>query len=412
MDSNLLGAIANNNGISDISAALDYRQARLDRDEAKRKEIKQNQIIGKALSTGLVDGSPMAELAKANPTAYIGLAKVMGIDPSMGSGVNQMTQDAQIISAYGKAGDVNGAINYMQESKAQRDRLGLPTHHLTSGLQAIQEDMPKFFRATNMIADTFHPVKGEQMTAAQAEDAKLKREEFEWKKNNPNAGAPGDGSTAHAKDLEKYQQMVKEGNPDADNFAHMVGLKPQWGNDAETAGNVQRSKTSAEVGTKQSLDLADKYYQKIAPINNAIANFDDATRLIDSGAGTGKIESLLPSFRQSSIELDNVRRNLGLNVIQNTTFGALSEGELKLALDTALPTGLDAPQLKQWIANKKDAQVKMRDYLENAVSYLGDGHSIADLSKQQRNERAAIEKKTDSATKEPVKIGRFQVEVH
>lgn len=157
--------------------------------------------------------------------------------------------------------------------------------------------------------------------------------------------------------------------------------------DPTTAAAVAGAKTSAEVGTKQSLDLADKYYQKIAPINNAIANFDDAVRLIDSGAGTGKIESLLPSFRQSSIELDNVRRNLGLNVIQNTTFGALSEGELKLALDTGLPTGLNGPELKDWISRKKDAQVKMRDYLENAVSYLGEGHSISDLSKQQRSER-------------------------
>ncbi len=151
------------------------------------------------------------------------------------------------------------------------------------------------------------------------------------------------------------------------------------------AGATEKSTTQ----TKQSLDLADKFYQKITPINNSIANFDDAIRLIDSGAGTGKIESLLPSFRQSSIELDNVRRNLGLNVIQNTTFGALSEGELKLAMDTALPTGLNNEQLKQWIQAKKNAQVKMRDYLENAISYLGEGHSVTELSKLQKQEREA-----------------------
>jgi len=162
----------------------------------------------------------------------------------------------------------------------------------------------------------------------------------------------------------------------------------------QIAGAVEKSQTQ----TKQSLDLAEKYYGKIAPINNYIANFDDAIRLIDSGAATGKIESLLPSFRQSSIELDNVRRNLGLNVVGNTTFGALSKGELDLALDVGLPTGLEGNELKQWITNKKSAQVKMRDYLESAISYLGEGHSIAELSKVQKENRES-DRKTEATQK-------------
>jgi hypothetical protein len=164
-------------------------------------------------------------------------------------------------------------------------------------------------------------------------------------------------------------------------------------------GGVEKSKTQ----TKQSLDLADKFYQKIAPINNMIANFDEAARAIDSGAATGKVESLLPSFRQSSIELDNVRRNLGLNVIQNTTFGALSKGELDLAMDTALPTGLNNAQLKVWLQNKKSAQTKLRDYLENAVQYLGEGHTIAELSKMQKQERDTA-KGTPSVEEQKTKL--------
>ena len=62
---------------------------------------------------------------------------------------------------------------------------------------------------------------------------------------------------------------------------------------------------------------------------------------------------------------------MGLNVVSNTTFGALSEGELALALSTALPINLDPIPLRKWIVEKKNAQIKLKDYLTNAAIFMG-----------------------------------------
>jgi lysophospholipase L1-like esterase len=56
-----------------------------------------------------------------------------------------------------------------------------------------------------------------------------------------------------------------------------------------------------------------------------------------------------------------MRSRLGLDVVGAVTFGALSEGELNLALDVALPTDLSPPDLKKWVLNKKAAQEKVVD---------------------------------------------------
>ena len=95
--------------------------------------------------------------------------------------------------------------------------------------------------------------------------------------------------------------------------------------------------------------------------------------VVEEGANTGVIESLLPSWRASTIELQNVRSSLGLDVVGSVTFGALSAGELSLALNTALPTNLQEEALAAWLDRKIDAQQKLSEYLTRQAVYLSDG---------------------------------------
>ncbi len=62
---------------------------------------------------------------------------------------------------------------------------------------------------------------------------------------------------------------------------------------------------------------------------------------------------------------------LGLDVIGSVTFGALSEGEMKLAMETAVPRNLDGPQLKEWLVQKRAAQEKAAKARRAAAIYLG-----------------------------------------
>ena len=75
-------------------------------------------------------------------------------------------------------------------------------------------------------------------------------------------------------------------------------------------------------------------------------------------------------------------------MVGNTTFGALSAGELSMAMSTALPTGLDGPELKEWLIEKKESQEKLADYLESAAIYLGTpGNTHAGWIKKKKLER-------------------------
>ena len=65
-----------------------------------------------------------------------------------------------------------------------------------------------------------------------------------------------------------------------------------------------------------------------------------------------------------------MRSHLGLDVVGSVTFGALSQGELDLALDVALPRDLNPKDLKTWVLNKKAAQEKLANYLSEQVRFL------------------------------------------
>ena len=135
---------------------------------------------------------------------------------------------------------------------------------------------------------------------------------------------------------------------------------------------------AANAAGPQAIKASGDAFDSLGKINANIANIDDAIAAIDEGAETGAIYSMLPSVRVASVELDNVQKRMGLDIIGSVTFGALSQGELDLALNTALPTKLSPPDLRKWLSKKKAAQQKLSTYLSDAAIYLGKpGNTIA-----------------------------------
>lgn len=138
---------------------------------------------------------------------------------------------------------------------------------------------------------------------------------------------------------------------------------------------------------RQSIRLSEEAFNRLQTVKASIANMDEAIAAIDEGASTGRITSMLPSVRESAIKLDNIQKRMGLDVISNTTFGALSESELNFALDAALPKNLPPQQLRDWLVRKKDSQEKLAAYLEKAASFLGrPGNTMADFLEQQKSQ--------------------------
>jgi hypothetical protein len=128
-------------------------------------------------------------------------------------------------------------------------------------------------------------------------------------------------------------------------------------------------------------------FAQIGKIKTNIRNIDQAIDAIDKGANTGVIASRFPNLTAASIQLANIRNTLGLDVINSVTFGALSEGELNLALETALPTDLSPKDLKVYLEKKKTAQTKLADYLSKQVTYLSKpGNTLAGWLEKVDNE--------------------------
>jgi hypothetical protein len=146
-------------------------------------------------------------------------------------------------------------------------------------------------------------------------------------------------------------------------------------------GKRSGARRGAEIGQKK----AEEAFEALGKTRTNIANIDQAIEALDKGANTGAIASRLPSVKAASVELQNVRNKLGLDVVGSVTFGALSEGELNLALDTALPTGLNEKELRKWLVNKKTAQSKLAGYLSDQARFLSrPGRTVGDwLDKQE-----------------------------
>ena len=126
---------------------------------------------------------------------------------------------------------------------------------------------------------------------------------------------------------------------------------------------------------------------EVGKIKTNIRNIDQAIDAIDKGANTGVIASRFPNLTAASIQLANIRNTLGLDVIGSVTFGALSEGELNLALETALPTNLAPKDLRKYLVDKKTAQTKLAGYLSEQATYLSKkGNTLAGWLEKVDNE--------------------------
>ena len=132
----------------------------------------------------------------------------------------------------------------------------------------------------------------------------------------------------------------------------------------------------AEAG-KTGIAMANEAFTTATKISANQADLRRVRELAASGVNTGVIASRLPNWSAGAVELANMRNQLGLNVIGAAKFGALSEGELDLALNTALPINLDQADLVKWVDAKMAAQEKLRmEYLKVAKFLSKPGNTL------------------------------------
>jgi hypothetical protein len=165
--------------------------------------------------------------------------------------------------------------------------------------------------------------------------------------------------------------------------------------EAEERGiQIQTERAGGRRAATVAVNTSLSAFDQVAKSRANISNLQEAKRLVvEEGANTGVIADKLPNWKDSTIALDTVKNELGLDVIGSVTFGALSQGELDLALRTALPTNKSEAGLVEWIDNKIEAQRKLQDYLYGQAIYLSDGDkTIGDWLRKQKADQEESER--------------------
>ena len=157
---------------------------------------------------------------------------------------------------------------------------------------------------------------------------------------------------------------------------------------------IQTERAGGRAAATFAVEESGEAFQNILDSRTNIANLREAKRLIlEEGANTGFIVDNFPSWKASTVALDNVKNRLGLDVVGSVTFGALSASELDLALNTALPTNKTEEGLVDWIDRKIVAQEKLQDYLYEQATFLADGDkTVGDWLRKQKADQEESER--------------------
>jgi len=149
-----------------------------------------------------------------------------------------------------------------------------------------------------------------------------------------------------------------------------------------TRGVTKREQASLEVTTQEELadrklagDKGREIDQRISGVSEQLYIMSNMLDLLNSDrpeneVNTGFFNSFMPTVRAGTATFESMANTLGIAVINSATFGALSASELKLALDTAIPTTLNPESMKKYIEDKIAVNEKLMNAMLDKQSAL------------------------------------------
>lgn len=140
---------------------------------------------------------------------------------------------------------------------------------------------------------------------------------------------------------------------------------------------VERARQASIAMQARATDAIDQANQ----LRTQLGLYDDAlTQIREEGASPGWKNRWTPRFMQdpASLRFEQIANQLGLQVISGTTFGALSERELALAMRTGMPELNETQDYVVYLNDKKEATEKlMREMILYANWLRSEGYDIA-----------------------------------
>jgi len=138
MNEGILGQIANPQ-IADVAGAMQYRKSRMDEDEAKRKELRMNQLIAQAIPN-MKDGSPIKKLFMEDPKAGAMVSKMLGIPLNDGEAWEKFRGQTRELASLAEA-DPKMAVERARQIQADNQRNGVQDANLDKWLAPMDAAM-------------------------------------------------------------------------------------------------------------------------------------------------------------------------------------------------------------------------------------------------------------------------------
>ena len=155
--------------------------------------------------------------------------------------------------------------------------------------------------------------------------------------------------------------------------ASRVDVSGAVGETPETVAQREQRLALEENDFMKAQEVGQATFAQAGNIDGMINRLSQAYSALEQGGKSGVFQRYLPAFDEATASLRQAANQLGIDIINSATFGALSEKELGLALETGLPMSLDEERLKSHIRNKVAAQVKLRDELVKKARALAGG---------------------------------------
>jgi len=183
-----------------------------------------------------------------------------------------MVKDSYGVKTLLESGKTDAALKLLKNRIDHINKLGGdPTDTKSVYDQLVSGDPTQFAAAQKTLTDVVdagvagglwappqESLESQKFSYQQQKDAQelaLKREEFDWKKANPNAGVMrSDQSSANIREIEYYNRMPE--GPAKEAAGRKLGLLPNWGYDAENARAVAEAKAAGGVAGKGQAEAA------------------------------------------------------------------------------------------------------------------------------------------------------------
>lgn len=187
-------------------------------------------------------------------------------------------------------------------------------------------------------------------------------------------GMGGSSAKSYAPQLDPAtgQYYVTEYDPQTGE-ARRVNVGGAIGETPQAVAEREQKMKLEENDYAKAQQVGQETFARAGTIDGMIGRLSQAYDALLRGGKSGPFQQFIPSFDEATSTLRQAANQLGIDIINSATFGALSESELRLALETGLPMSLGEEELKNYIQRKVAAQVKLRDELVKQARMLASG---------------------------------------